>query len=118
MYRVGGGVGQDRDLGRAGLGVDADDALEQPLGGDDVDVAGSEREVAAAGYDEVVEQIDFDELQRVVDSTGESSVGARRLDVDLQTLPSSGPIDLIVDSSGLVIVGQGGLRNGSRISNG
>ena len=33
VRRVGGVVGQDRDLGRAGLGVDADDALEQPLGG-------------------------------------------------------------------------------------
>ena len=32
-------VGEDRDLGRAGLGVDADDALEVALGGRDVDVA-------------------------------------------------------------------------------
>jgi len=31
----------------------------------------------------------------------------RRLDVALKALPSSGPIDLIVDSSGLAIVGQG-----------
>ena len=37
--RVGGVVGQDRDLGRAGLGVDPDQALEQPLGRHDVDVA-------------------------------------------------------------------------------
>ena len=36
---VGGVVGQDPDLGRAGLGVDADDALEQPLGGHRVDRA-------------------------------------------------------------------------------
>ena len=34
-------VGEHRDLGGAGLGVDADDALEQPLGGGDVDVAGA-----------------------------------------------------------------------------
>ncbi len=39
--RVGGGVGEDRDLGRAGLGVDADHALEQALRGGDVDVAGA-----------------------------------------------------------------------------
>ena len=39
VRRVGGVVGEDRDLGRPGLGVDADDALEQPLGGDGVDVA-------------------------------------------------------------------------------
>ena len=32
VRRVGGVVGEDRDLGRAGLGVDADAALEQPLG--------------------------------------------------------------------------------------
>ena len=38
---VGAVVGQDRDLGRTRLGVDADQALEQPLGGDDVDVAGA-----------------------------------------------------------------------------
>ena len=37
--RVGRVVGEDRDLGRAGLGVDADHAPEQPLGGGDVDVA-------------------------------------------------------------------------------
>ena len=37
--RVGGVVGQDADLGRAGLGVDADDAAQQPLGRRDVDVA-------------------------------------------------------------------------------
>ena len=36
---VGGVVGEDRDLGGAGLGVDADEALEQALGGDDPDVA-------------------------------------------------------------------------------
>ena len=39
--RVGGVVGEDRDLGRAGLGVDADHAPQQPLGRDDVDVAGT-----------------------------------------------------------------------------
>ena len=33
-------VGEDGDLGRAGLGVDADHALEQSLRGDGVDVAG------------------------------------------------------------------------------
>ena len=43
--RVGGGVGEDRDLGRAGLGVDADHALEQAFGGGDVDVAGAGDEV-------------------------------------------------------------------------
>ena len=32
-------VGEDRDLGRAGLRVDADEPLEQPLGSGDVDVA-------------------------------------------------------------------------------
>ena len=39
VHRVGAGVGQHRDLGRAGLGVDADDAAHQALGGGDVDVA-------------------------------------------------------------------------------
>ena len=39
VRRVGGLVGEDRDLGRPGLGVDADPALEQPLGGDRPDVA-------------------------------------------------------------------------------
>ena len=45
---VGGVVGEDRDLGRAGLGVDADHALEQPLGGDGVDVAGAGDQVDRA----------------------------------------------------------------------
>ncbi len=48
VRRIGAVVGQDRDLGRPGLGVDADDALEQPLGGDDVDVAGSGDQVDRA----------------------------------------------------------------------
>ena len=38
---VGGVVGEDGDLGRAGLGVDPDEALEEPLGGDHPDVAGA-----------------------------------------------------------------------------
>ena len=36
---VGAVVGEDGDLGRAGLGVDADQALQDPLGGDDPDIA-------------------------------------------------------------------------------
>ena len=39
--RVGGVVGDDADLGRAVLAVDADDALQDPLRGGDVDVAGA-----------------------------------------------------------------------------
>ena len=39
MYRVGGGVGQDRDLGRAGLGVDTDLRAADPLGCRHVDIA-------------------------------------------------------------------------------
>jgi hypothetical protein len=39
VRRVGGVVGEDRDLGRAGLGVDADPSLEQTIRGDRVDVA-------------------------------------------------------------------------------
>ena len=38
---VGGVVGEDRRSRSAGLGVDADEALEQALGGDDPDVAGA-----------------------------------------------------------------------------
>ena len=38
---AGGDVGEDRDLGGAGLGVDGDPAAEQALRGDDVDVAGA-----------------------------------------------------------------------------
>ena len=41
VHRVGGLVGEDGDLGGAGLGVDAHDAAAQPLGGGDVDVAGA-----------------------------------------------------------------------------
>ena len=41
VNRVGGFVGDDRDLGRPGLGVDRDGAAQQPLGGGDVDVAGT-----------------------------------------------------------------------------
>ena len=41
VHRVGGGVREDRDLGRAGLGVDADAAREVALGGGDPDVAGA-----------------------------------------------------------------------------
>ena len=48
VRRVGRVVGEDRDLGRPGLGVDPDDALEQPLGRDGVDVAGSGHQVDAA----------------------------------------------------------------------
>ena len=44
---VGGVVGEDRDLGGAGLGVDADAALEQPLGRGDVDVARAGDQVTA-----------------------------------------------------------------------
>ena len=39
VHRVGGVVGEDRDLGRAGLGVDADHAAQQPLRRGHVDVA-------------------------------------------------------------------------------
>ncbi len=39
--RVGGVVGQDRDLGRSGLGVDAHLGAADPLGRRDVDVAGA-----------------------------------------------------------------------------
>ena len=42
---VGGVVGEDRDLGRAGLGVGADGAPEQPFGRGDVDVARAGDEV-------------------------------------------------------------------------
>ncbi len=44
---VGGVVGQDRDLGGPGLGVDADEALEQALGGGDPDVPGTGDHVRA-----------------------------------------------------------------------
>jgi hypothetical protein len=40
VRRVGGVVGEDGDLGRPGLGVDADQAAQQPLGGRHIDVAG------------------------------------------------------------------------------
>ncbi len=51
VARVGGQVGEDGDLGGPGLGVDADPALEQPLGRDHVDVArpGDHVHRAAAG---------------------------------------------------------------------
>ena len=39
MHRVGGVVGQDRDLGGSGLGVDSDLRTADALGGGDVDVA-------------------------------------------------------------------------------
>ena len=55
VHRVGGGVGEDRDLGRAGLGVDADHAAHQPFGGGDVDVA-------RAGDD--VDRLDADRRRR------------------------------------------------------
>ena len=45
MHRVGGVVGEHRDLGGAGLGVDTDDALEEALGGRHVDVARAGDEV-------------------------------------------------------------------------
>jgi hypothetical protein len=45
VRRVGRVVGQDADLGRTGLRVDADDALEQPLGRRHVDVARPGNEV-------------------------------------------------------------------------
>ncbi len=41
VYGIGGVVGQHRDLRRAGLRVDADAPAQQPLGSDDVDVAGT-----------------------------------------------------------------------------
>ncbi len=41
VHRVGRGVGEDRDLGRTGLGVDADLPGEVALGGGDPDVAGA-----------------------------------------------------------------------------
>ncbi len=39
MHRIGGVVGEYRDLGGAGFGVDADNAAHQSLGCGDVDVA-------------------------------------------------------------------------------
>ena len=39
VVRIRAVVGKDPDLGRAGLGVDADDTAQQPLGRGDVDVA-------------------------------------------------------------------------------
>src|SRR5690606_13997657 len=47
---VGGVVGEHRDLGGAGLGVDADDPLEQALGGGDPDVAGAGDHVGAGAF--------------------------------------------------------------------
>ena len=41
MGGVGGVIGQDRNLGRAGFGVDAHLRTADPLGGRDIDVAGS-----------------------------------------------------------------------------
>ncbi len=51
---IGGLVGEDRDLGGSGLGVDTHDAAAEPLGGGDVDVAGAGdhvdgREIGAVG---------------------------------------------------------------------
>jgi hypothetical protein len=48
MYGIGAAVGEHRDLGRAGLGVDPDAAAQKTLGGDDVDVARSGDEVDLA----------------------------------------------------------------------
>ena len=54
VHRVGGVVGQHGDLGGAGLGVDADQALEQALGGRDVDVAGAGDKVDRLGHHRVL----------------------------------------------------------------
>ena len=65
---VGGGVGEDRDLGGAGLGVDADDPLEQALGGGDVDVA-------RAGHEAHREALAALPCGLVLESVGESRHG-------------------------------------------
>ena len=61
VRRAGGVVGQDRDLGGAGLGVDADLGPADPLGGGDVDVARpgdhvDRRQFRAVGVDAAVGQ--------------------------------------------------------------
>ena len=56
VRRVGGVVGQDRDLGGPGLRVDPDDALEQPLGRDGVDVARPGDEVDRAALPRAVRE--------------------------------------------------------------
>ncbi len=53
---VGGVVGDDRDLGRAGLGIDADRALQVALGRSDVDVAGAGDEVDGAALPRAVRE--------------------------------------------------------------
>ena len=59
VRRVGGLVGEDQDLGGPGLGVDADPALEQPLGGDRPDRARPGHQVdPGAGADAVGEHRD------------------------------------------------------------
>ena len=61
VHRVGGVVGEDRDLGGAGLGVDADLRTADPLGRGDVDVARpgdhvDRRELGAVGVGAAVGQ--------------------------------------------------------------
>ena len=45
IVRIGTVIGEDADLGRAGLGIDADDTAQQPLGRRDIDVAGTGHEI-------------------------------------------------------------------------
>ena len=61
VHRVGGVVGEDRDLGGPGLGVDADLRPADPLGGGDVDVARpgdhvDRRQLGAVGVGAAVRQ--------------------------------------------------------------
>ncbi len=56
-------VGDDRDLGRAGLGIDGDEAADCPFGCDDVDVARAADEVHR--------------LAQAVDAVGEHADGLR-----------------------------------------
>lgn len=62
---VGGVVGEDRDLGGAGLGIDADEPLEQSLGGDDPDVARPRDERHRVAHDLLT--VDVAPLRVVVD---------------------------------------------------
>ena len=91
---VGGVVGEDRDLGRTRLGVDADDALEQALGGGDVDVA------------RPGDQLDGGALLGPVREHRDGLGAARRVDlVDAQQRAGG-------EDRGVREVAEGGLRRG------
>ena len=114
---VGGVVGEHGDLGGSGLGVDADEALEQALGGDDPDVARAGDERDGVAHDGLT----VDETVVVVDeAVGEhrDRLGAadriHLLDTEQRARREDGRVGVAGEDAGVLALRRRGHRERAR----